>query len=75
MKKIENFIINCMYKAIQLYVSKHRFGFNGHIEMFAIPNEKMEDYLLDFFHGNKEAVDEYLARKSPYDKFTITTID
>lgn len=40
MKFIENYIAKCICKGIELYVSKHRFGFNGMLEMIPMTKEE-----------------------------------
>lgn len=57
-KKIENFLAKCVYKGIELYMRKHRFGFNGMLEMLPLKNEDFEKHLQKQL--TKDAAKNYL---------------
>ena len=62
MKKIEQFIINCIYKGIELYMSKHRLAHIGQIETIPMTDAEFEKYLESIF-ADKKAVNEFLKRR------------
>ena len=45
MKKIKNFIAECVCKGIELYVSRHRFGFRGMLEMLPMTHKEFEEHI------------------------------
>lgn len=57
-KQIENFIVKCVCKGIEMYVSQHRFGFNGMLEMLPLTNEDFKKHLSKQL--TEEAAKSYL---------------
>lgn len=45
MEKIKKFIAECVCKGIELYVSRHRFGFHGMLEMIPMTKEEFEKHI------------------------------
>lgn len=63
MRKIENWIAKCVYKGIELYMSKHRFGFNGHLEMLPMTHAEFEKHLHQVLAD--DAAESYLEETTP----------
>lgn len=63
MEFIENYIAKCICKGIELYVSKHRFGFNGMIEMLPMTNNEFEKHIYKILE--KDAAKNYLEETAP----------
>lgn len=62
MKEIERFIINCVYKGIELYMSKHRLAHIGQIETRPMTDMEFEGHLNSIL-SDKRRVNELLERK------------
>lgn len=62
MKRIENFIIRCVYRGIELYMSKHRLAHIGQIETMPMTDAEFEKYLNSIF-PDKKHVNEFLERR------------
>ncbi len=60
MKKVKNFIADLVCLGIEKYVSKHRFGLVGTIEMRPMTHEQFMEHLHKVFQNNEERVRNYL---------------
>lgn len=65
-KNIENFIAKCVCKGIEMYVSKHRFGFNGMIEMLPLTNQDFEKHL--YTQLTEDAAKDYIKNQNGNNK-------
>ena len=63
-KKLKNWIAECVCKGIELYVSKHRFGFNGQIEMLPMTHKEFEKHLYKKL--TEDAADSYLEETAAF---------
>lgn len=57
---IKKFIAECVCKGIELYVSRHRFGFHGMLEMIPMTKEEFEKHIYDKL--TDEGAKEYLEK-------------
>lgn len=63
MKKIKNFIAECVCKGIELYVSRHRFGFRGMLEMLPMTHKEFEEHIYKKLE--RDAAKSYLEETTP----------
>lgn len=63
MEKIKKFIAECVCMGIEIYVSKHRFGFNGTLEMLPMTHEEFEKHIYKIL--TKDAAKSYLEDTAP----------
>lgn len=60
MKKIKDFIADIVCLGIEKYVSSHRLGLEGMIEIRPMTHEQFREHLCKVFQNNEERVKNYL---------------
>ena len=62
---MKRFIAKCVCAGIELYMSKHRFGITGMIEVRPYTHKQFREHLVKVFQGNEENADNYLSENAP----------